>query len=168
MSDVTKVKLGVCSVVFKSVDLGHSKGGVEVVYTPEYYDLTVDRYGNTKYDKALIGEAITAKVPLAEHTLDNIKVAIPAGTKSGSKVTIGRDAGYKMSNEAGLLVLHPIANDAGDLSEDVVLYKAVVGSEITILHNFDGEKILEVVFEALLDENKSAGERLGLLGDSTT
>ncbi len=167
-ADVTNVKLGVCSVTFDDTDLGHTKGGVEVTYTPEYYDNTVDKYGNTKYNKTLIGESLTAKVPLAEHTLANIQVAIPAGTTSGSQITIGKDAGTQMSSDAAELVLHPIANGSDDLSEDVVFYSAIVGNEITVLHNFDGEKILEVVFEALLDESKSAGNYLGLFGDSTS
>lgn len=169
MADVTNVKLGVCDVYFATVALGHTKGGVEVTYAPEYYDKTVDKYGNTIYDKVLIGEKLTAKVPLAEFTIANLAVAIPAGDSAASKVTIGKNAGLHMSaNDAGLLRLHPIANGAADLSEDVVFYKALNTSELVLAHTFDGEKLVEVTFEALLDESKADGSYLGLIGDSTS
>jgi len=167
-ADVTNVKLGVCSATFNDVDLGHTKGGVVVTYTPEYHDVTVDKYGNTVVEKVLIGEKLVAKVPLAEATIANLAVAIPASSGDTSKTTIGDSAGTAMAALAQELVLHPIANDSDDLSEDVVLYKAVVGSEIALEYTYDGERVVEVTFEALLDEDRTDGDYLGLIGDSTT
>ena len=167
-ADITNVKLGVCSVTLAKNDLGHTKGGVVVTYSPDYHDVSVDKYGNTVVEKILIGEKLTAVVPLAESTIANLQVAIPAGGTDASKITIGDKAGTAMAALAGLLVLHPIANDAADLSEDVVLYKAVVTSEVALPFTFDGERLTEVTFEALLDEGRSEGDYLGLIGDSTT
>jgi len=167
-ADVTNVKLGVCSATFNDVDLGHTKGGVVVTYSPEYHDVTVDKYGDTVVEKVLIGEKLVAKVPLAEATIANVTVALPAATGAASKITIGDSAGTAMAALAKELVLHPIANDSDDLSEDVVLYKAVVSSEINIEYTYDGERVVEVTFEALLDEDRTDGDYLGLIGDSTT
>lgn len=167
MADTTNVKLGVCSVSFGGTDLGHTKGGVEVTYSPEFYDMTVDKYGNTPYDAALIGEMLSAKVPLAEFTVANLGVAMPAATETASKVTVGKNAGFRLETVAAELVLHPIANEASDLSEDVVFYKAVVKSEVLLPYKTEEERIIEVTFNALLDESKSDGNYLGLFGDST-
>jgi len=168
-ADITNVKMGPCSVVFNSIDLGHTKGGVTVTYEPEYHDITVDKYGNTVVEKVLIGEMLKATVPLAEHTIANLEIGIPAGTDAGSgeSVTIGKDAGELMAQYANELVLHPLANAVGDLSEDVVLNKALVAEPIEFVMSNDGEKISEVVFHALLDEDSASGSRLGLIGDST-
>lgn len=168
MVDATNVKMGVCSVKFNGNDLGHTKGGVTVNYAPEYHDISVDKYGNSVVEKVLIGESLKATVPLAEFTVENLLVAMPASTVGGSntRATVGKDAGALLSSAAHMLVLHPLANAANDLSEDVVIYKAVVGSEIEIGMNNDGEKIIEVEFEGLIDETKSPGSRLGLFGDS--
>jgi hypothetical protein len=166
-ADITNVKLGVCSVNFNNVDLGHTKGGVIVTYTPEYHDITVDKYGNTVAEKVLIGEKLTAKVPLAESTLANLTVAMPAGTADADKITVGKQAGELMAQYAKSLVLHPIANIAGDLSEDVVFNKAIVTSEIALNFTFDGERVTDVTFEALLDETQADGAYLGFFGDST-
>ena len=66
MPDITNVKIGVCSVIYNGVDLGHTVGGVEVSYEAQHKDLNVDKYGQTPIEKVLIGEKFMAKVPLAE------------------------------------------------------------------------------------------------------
>ena len=167
-SDITNVKLGVCDVTFNSVALGHTKGGVTVTYEPTYHDVSVDAYGETIVDKRLLGEKLTAKVPLAEATLANFAVAIPEGTSDGSKLTIGSTVGDSLASVSHELVLHPSENEASDLDDDVVFFKAVVSSSIELPFQNDGERIIEVEFTALLDETQSDGSYLGFIGDSTT
>ena len=167
MANIENVKLGVCSVKFNSVDLGHTKGGVVVSYEPTYHDVTVDMYGETPVDKRLLGEKLIAKVPLAEATLANLQIAIPEGTTSGGKLTLGSTVGDSLADEAKQLVLHPIANASDNLDDDVVLHKAVVSNTIELPFQNDGERIIEVEFVALLDETKDDGNYLGFIGDST-
>ena len=168
MADITKVKVGACDVSFNGVDLGHTIGGVEVSYEPEYKDVAVDKYGTTVVEKYLLGEKFMAKVPLAESTIANLRNAIPQSTFAGAanaRITIGAKAGKKATDDAYQLVLHP--SSEGTRAFDIVIYKAYVGSTVTLSHTNDGEKIVEVTFEALLDESKSDGNYLGLIGDST-
>lgn len=169
MANVTNVKVGACDVTYNGTDLGHTIGGVEVSYEPVYKDVMVDAYGETIVEKYLMGEKFTAKVPLAESTIANMRNAIPQSTFAGagnSRITIGAKAGKKATDDAYELVLHP--SGEGTRAFDIVMYKAYVGSTIVISHTNDGEKILEVTFEALLDESKSDGNYLGLIGNSTT
>lgn len=168
-ADIDNVKLGPCSVKVNNVDVGHTKGGVTVAYEAEYHDITVDKYGNTVAEKVLIGESLKVTVPLAEHTIANMLIAIPGASSAGGgdRMTIGKDAGLRMSSVAYELVLHPLANDTNDLSEDVVLHKAVSAEAIEWKYATDGERLAEVVFHALLDEAKTDGNRLGFIGDST-
>jgi hypothetical protein len=168
MADVTKVKVGACDVTFNLVNLGHTIGGVEVTYEPVYHDVMVDAYGETVVEKYLMGEKFTAKVPLAESTIANMRNAIPQSTFAGAgnaRVTVGAKAGKKATTSSYQLVLHP--SNEGTRAFDIVIHKAYVGSTIVLSHTNDGEKIIEVVFEALLDETKSDGNYLGLIGDST-
>jgi hypothetical protein len=168
MSDITKVQVGACDVTFNGINLGHTKGGVEVSYEPVYKDVMVDKYGETVVEKYLVGEKLTAKVPLAEFTIANLKNAIPQGTYAGAanaRLLIGHSAGVKASSLAAQLVLHPC--NMGTKANDIVIHKAYVASQIALLHKNDEEKIIEVTFEALLDETKNDGNYLGLIGDST-
>lgn len=168
MADVTKVKVGVCSVTYNGVDLGHTKGGVEVSYEPTHFDVQVDKYGETIVEKYLTGEKFTAKVPLAEYTIANLRAAMPQTTFAGAgnaRLLIGHSAGVTAKAVAYPLVLHPI--NEGTRAFDVVMYKAYVASQITLNHKVDDVKVIECLFEALLDETKTDGNYLGLIGDST-
>lgn len=168
MGDITKVKVGVCTVTYNGLDLGHTMGGVEVSYEPTYMDVTVDKYGETVVEKYLTGEKFTAKVPLAEFTIANLKNAMPQGTFAGAanaRMTLGHSSGVAAKALSAQLVLHP--QNEGTRAFDIVIHKAYVSSQITLQHKVDEEKIIEVVFEGLLDETKSDGNYLGLIGDST-
>ena len=168
MADVTNVSVGVCSVTFNGTDLGHTKDGVMVSYEPEYKDVTVDLYGNTVVEKKLIGEKLTARVKLAEYTINNLRNAMPQSTFAGAanaRILLGSKAGKSALSRAYQLVLHPV--NEGTRRYDIVFYKAYVASAIELPHTNDEERVIEVVFEALLDETKSDGNYLGLIGDST-
>ncbi len=167
MADITKVRVGTCDVSLGGYDLGHTKGGVEVSYEPTYTDVSVDLYGKTVVDKYLDGEKFTAKVPLAESTIANFRNAIPQSTFAGAanaRITIGAKAGKKASDDALQLVIHP--SSQGTKAYDTVMYKAVVTESVVVGHTNDGETILEVTFTALLDETRSDGNYLGLIGNS--
>lgn len=166
MADATKIALGVCSVSFDSVDLGHTKGGVECVYEPVWHDVKVDQYGDTIVKKRLMGEKFTAKVPLAEYTVANLAVGMPAGTAVGTttkRLDVGSSAGASSDTLAAALVLVPV--DATGAEHTVTVPKAMVGSQITLSHVNDGERIIECTFEAIIDESQADGARLFSIGD---
>lgn len=168
MADATKVRLGVCSVTYKGTDLGHTIGGVEFTYSPEYKEVMVDKYGKSVVEKFLVGERVKAKFSLAEWTLANLQVAIDQSTLQGDdSVSGGSVAGKRASTKAGLLVLHPIENAASVKDDDISIYKATVaGGELTIALNNDGERVLPVEMDGLIDENRSDGNMLFFIGDS--
>lgn len=95
MSDVKNVKLGVCNVLFGGVDLGLTKGGVEVTVETQTHEVNVDQYGQSVVNEIIMGRTCTAKVPLAETTLENLVKIMPGaslvtegGTKATGKITI--------------------------------------------------------------------------------
>lgn len=166
MADATKIALGVCTASFDGVALGHTKGGVECVYEPVWHDVKVDQYGDTIVKKRLMGEKFTAKVPLAEYTVANLGVGIPAGTVVGTTVKrldVGSSAGKSSDDLAAALVLTPV--DATGAEHTITVPKAMVGSQITLSHVNDGERIIECTFEAIIDEGEADGARLFSIGD---
>lgn len=168
MPDVANVQVGSCSVTYNGLDLGHTKGGVVVSYEPVHTDVMVDAYGETVVEKFLRGEKLTAKVPLTEFTIANLRNAMPQSQFAGAanaRITIGAKAGKKAKEDSYQLVLHPLIE--GTRRHDIVLHKAYVASTVELNHTVDEQKIIEVTFEALLDETKSDGNYLGLIGDST-
>jgi len=168
MGNILNVKLGTCKVTFKGTDLGHTIGGVEVTYSPEYQETKVDQYTGVA-ERWLVGEKLSAKVPLAESTLVQLRAAMTHATDDADDaITLGSYAGKRSSTLAGLLVLHPIANADNDYSDDVAIYKAHSSGEIVLPFKNDGEKIIETTFDGLVDENREDGNLLGFIGDSIT
>ena len=167
MSDILNVKLGTCDVYVGGRHVGHTIGGVEVVYTPEYHETKVDKYAGVA-ERWLIGESLMARVPLAESTLTNVKEAITHGNSTAGHVSVGSIAGKRSSTAAEVVRLHPIANDAGVLTDDVTIYKAHVTNELTLSFKNDGERIVNAEFTGLIDESRADGNMLGLIGDSAS
>lgn len=76
-SDTRNVKLGVCSVTFNGVDLGYTKGGVEVTVATTTHEVMVDQFGNTPIDDYIIGRTCKIKVPLAETSVSTFARIMP-------------------------------------------------------------------------------------------
>lgn len=166
--DATKIQLGICSVTFKGVDLGHTIGGAVVVYKPDFHKTTVDKYGSSVVEQFLVGEDMSAEFSLAEYTIANLLAALNQGVaQADDSVSVGSIAGKRGSLNAGLLVLSPINQSASDPRKfDVAIYKALPTGDIKIEHKNDGERLLPCVFSGIVDESRSDGNMLGFIGDS--
>jgi hypothetical protein len=89
-SNTRNVKLGVCSVTFDGVDLGYTKGGVEVEVVTSTKKVMVDQFGESEVDEIIMGRTCRAKVPLAETTLENLVRIMPGAQlvgEGGAKAT---------------------------------------------------------------------------------
>lgn len=88
------VKLGVCAVLYDGVNLGFTKGGVEVEVTTATHEVTVDQFGSTPIGELITGRTVAATVPLAETTLENLVAIMPGsqlitdGVKATGTITL--------------------------------------------------------------------------------
>jgi hypothetical protein len=168
------IKLGVCDCfwtpngVDTEVFLGLTKGGVELNYTPEWYEINVDQFGKTLTDAALVGETISVKIPLAETDNDKLKMFAHTGTwdETNKKLTFGRFPGMRLELVAGKLRIHPIAMGS-DRSEDVTIYKAVNRAPLKLAYKIDGERIYETEFFGMIKRANGPGKFLWEIGDSS-
>lgn len=87
-SSTKNVKLGVCRVIYDSVDLGYTQGGVEVIVATNTHEVMIDQFGKTPINEYIQGRTCTVKVPLAETTLQNLVKIMPGATL----VSAGRQA----------------------------------------------------------------------------
>lgn len=82
MSNTKNVKLGVCQVFFNGFDLGYTKGGVEVSVKSETHKVMIDQFGKTPINEYVMGREVSAKVPMAETTIENMVATMPGSTLS--------------------------------------------------------------------------------------
>jgi hypothetical protein len=83
-SNTRNVKMGVCLVTFDGVDLGYTKGGVDVTVATETKPVMVDQFGNAPIDEIVTGRTCKVKVPLAETTLENLVRIMPGAILVGT------------------------------------------------------------------------------------
>lgn len=167
MASVTNIQLGAASCTRNGVDMGHIIGGVLITYTRDYHDVKVDKFGSSLVEKFLVGERLTAEFKAAEYTLANWQAAMSESTLNGDdSITLGSVVGKKASNSRAVYVFHPYALAANDFSSDVTIYKGVITSDIKIEHKNDGEKVIPIMIEGLIDEGRTDGNLLGYIGDS--
>lgn len=97
-STTDNVKLGICSVLFDGVNMGFTKGGVEVEVATTTHEVKVDQFGETPISELITGRTVNATVPLAETTLENLVKIMPGselvtdGIKAAGTITIATAA----------------------------------------------------------------------------
>lgn len=152
--DKTEIKLGTCRVYYDGTDLGYTKGGVMFRMIPNTYDVTVDDLGDNVplkiYD---MGYNVEVDVPLAQHTLALLKIAVPVLNTAGSTETYGGSIGDEIVGKE--LILDPIYATRG---LKCTLYKAVPQSNIEFSYVNTAEKIIMVTFRGTPDDTRTDGD----------
>jgi hypothetical protein len=168
------IEFGPCQVTYNAVDLGYFKGGVNFVYTVEWFDIEVDQ-SSMLIDSKVKSERAMATVPMIETSLAVIKNVMATGTYtldgSGVKKKIEVGGLQVASSSFYQLIITPLSDGSGTLSTDsnekITIYKCVPKIQFSKAYNRDGERVIPVEFHAIKDSTKTAGKQLFLLGDST-
>jgi len=152
------VKLGVCNVSFGGVDLGATKGGVEMTVETTTHEVTVDQTGETPINEYIMGRRVTVTVPLAETTLENLVAIMPGATLIGGatdedpkRVDVKTAVGTSLLDVAKELILHPIGLPTANKDEDITIYLAATAGQMSFAYRVDEERVFNVEFKAYPD-----------------
>jgi len=166
-SSTENVKLGVCTVLFDAIDLGFTKGGVEVQVETQTHEVTVDQTGNTPIGELITGRTVQVTVPLAETTLENLVKIMPgaelitdATDPDVKKVVVTPGVNINLLSVAKKLVLRPVGTTGED---DFTVYKAATGGALQFAYQLENERIFNTVFKGYVDEDGN----LFSVGDDT-
>lgn len=125
-SDTKNVKIGVCKTYFDGVDLGYTKGGVEVSVSTDTHKVEVDQFGKTPINEYIMGRQLKVKVPLAESTLENMVAIMPGATLTQTGGTVA-------SGTITFATAAAAANDTVTVNGAVFTFKAVPANEYEVL-----------------------------------
>lgn len=170
-SSTENVKLGVCSVKYDNVDLGYTKGGVEVDVSTDTYPVTIDQFGESVINEYIMKRNVKVTLPLAETTLDNLVKIMPGATlvvddldPTKRRVDVTNGVGTNLLSIAKELVLHPIDLPANDLSEDFIVPLAATAGALKFAYKHNEERIFNTEFTGYPD---STTKVLFKVGDKT-
>lgn len=151
--------LGPCQVNFgvadAEVDLGRTEGGVRVAFATDVADLMSDQWGTQPEDQVITGQGARITVPLAEYTLENLRIALNQDLLFDELIEGGRLVGTKMRSLAYSLLLKKYVD--GAVSQDDLDYmrfpKAAPVGNPEILFSKDSQRIIEIEFIAFPDDD---------------
>jgi hypothetical protein len=168
MANIQNVRMGVCSISYNGVDVGHTLGGTKVTITRKLTDLKVDKYGDSPVDKVVTEVQMIVDAKVAEPVVALIKNAIPEGDfeqgASGSRLGVPAGEGAALRAGSAQLILHPLSKALTDQSEDVTVYNAVASSSPVINYEVAGQRVFDLQFTGLVNETEGVGRRLGHIG----
>lgn len=170
-TNAENVQLGTCSADFGGVDLGLTKGGVEVTVTTTTHKVTVDQFGNTELNEYITGRSAMVKVPMAETDLTLLAAVIPGAvvvtdgtTPTKKKLTVPTSIGVSLRSFADILTLHPIALASNDKTQNFTLPIAAPKGELNFSYKLEEERIFTVEFTGYPDLSTGL---LYVIGDPT-
>lgn len=168
MANIQNLRMGVASLNFNGVDIGHTLGGVKVTITRKLVDLKADKYGDSPIDKILTDVQLKVTTKVAEPVVNMIKTTMPEGLFEtgavGSRLGVAAGEGASMRATAGQLILHPTNKAALDTSEDLVVYLAVPTANPVLNYDVASQRVFDLEFDALVSEAYTAGRRLAHIG----
>lgn len=71
-NDPNNIRLGPCRILWGGVDLGLTKGGVEVEVTTSSKEVVIDQFGETPINEYITGRKLMVKCPFAETDIDSL------------------------------------------------------------------------------------------------
>lgn len=103
-NDPKNIRLGPCRVRWGGIDLGFTKGGVQVEVTTNTKEVSVDQFGDSPVNEYITGRKLTVTCPFAETDLDTLHTLM---RNAGSTLV---DDGVKASGTITIST-QPAAND---------------------------------------------------------
>lgn len=152
------------------LEMGFTEEGVEIEYTPEFFDAVVDQE-LSPVKKILTAEAVIVRTRLAEADLDRLSKAIAGAAFSTIAQASGQSGQDVIKIGGGAAVVKALAFE-GKSPEGgfrIIFVHRAVSAEAVVQAYKKGEKtIFAVAFTALADVAKPAGEKLVTINDWTS
>lgn len=154
MPGFEEFRIGAGSLTVGGTDVGHTTPeGVVVNVEPNVHIHQSGKFGTTGVKASIIGYEVTVQITMAEATLANLQRAIAGSTADGARVKIGGVAGTEVTGAE--LVLTPF-----DGTEAWTFRNAVPNSPIEVAYQVENERVYQVTFTALVDEDANEDENI--------
>lgn len=146
--------IGAGALSLGGADVGATtQEGAVVTYEPDVHLHMSGKYGSTPVKASLIGAKLTIQMTLAESTQANMEDVFAGASLADGKIKFGGIAGRAITGKT--LVLTPF-----DGSESWTFRNAVPTSSVEVAYQADNERVYQVTFTALVDEDAPEADNM--------
>jgi len=153
--DAGNFHIGAGDLKINTVSVGHTTPeGVLVNIEPDVHLHLSGKWGTTPVKAALKGYMVTIQVTMGETTLANLQDVIAGANQDAGKLQLGGLSGREIVGVA--LELAPYDN-----TESWFFTNAVPSSPVEVAYQVENERVYQVTFTAMVDEDAADAENIG-------
>ena len=159
--------LGPCQVLWNSIDLGPTHGGVKYKLADSAKDIFEDGQGETPVDSVFIGVIVgPVEVPLTRLTEPQLDADWPGTSDVGGVLHISNVVGEAMYDQAHDLVLKPLINDVPsvDPTEWVTFWKTYPMRDAEVVYDNAGQRVFLTKFKIFPSDVSGQVGEFGKIG----
>jgi len=160
--DFDNVTAGPAQFLLEDAEIGHTSGGIKVTITPKNRMRVVDQFGEGECAVIHTGDTVRIAVPFSEWISDVLQEVYNPGfaelaSSDGTYLGIGRSAGYIYTDKDAKIVPRLSA----DANKKLQFFRVTPVGQFELNHDKDNDRIFNVEFTALVDEDQDDGELIG-------
>ena len=146
--------LGPCQVLWNSIDLGPTHGGVIFKEEQHHVDIHEDGHGDSPVDAITTGKIVTVEATLTRLTLTQLELVIESSTKSATNLKVKNSVGNDMFGDSKALVLKPLVDNVPSVTNTEWLHVHRTYPLANAEFSFDnsGQRVLKVLFKCFPDD----------------
>jgi hypothetical protein len=161
-ADFDNVTAGPAQLLIDDAEIGHTEGGIQATLTPKQRMRSVDQFGMSEV--AIIHQGDTARIttPFCEWTAATLKEVYSPGNDEtdavGTKyMGFGRASGFLYPDKDIKII--PLME--ADEDKRLQFFRCSPIGELKLMHNSEADRIFELEYAALVDEDQTDGELIG-------
>jgi len=139
-------------------------GGVHFRYTEEGRPVNEDQKGVTETDQIKVGvSGCEIEVPLSKSSLAILAKVVKGATRIGALLQVKNHVGVSMYDNAAVLVLKPIIDNAVSTNSEtwLTMNKAYPRADFDIGYDNEGQRVYKIVFKVFPDATTGELWRIG-------
>lgn len=146
--------LGPCRLIYNSVDLGLTSGGVKFKDEVKSKDILADQHGETPIDAVLTGRAVEIEAPLLQSSLAILEDVIAGAVVTGTSMEVSNSIGGTMYANAHELIIKPAVDSVASATttEWLHILKAYPVAKLDFGYDANGVRVFKVTFKAFPDQ----------------
>jgi hypothetical protein len=146
--------LGPCQVLWNSIDLGPTLGGVTFKEEQHSVDIKEDGNGDTPVDAITTGKITTVEANFTRSSLTQLEKMIVSATKSATNLKVKNSVGNAMFADAEELILKPLVDNIASVtsSEWLHVHRTYPLGAPEFKFDNSGQRVIKVVFKCFPDD----------------